>query len=207
MAGKPILKNKFETGTRIGDRLVELAADQLAPQPDITENEVYLLYAAFCGDVERTAHAANTTPAEVIKLRDAGGWDTKLRGILELKKSGRPGDVERAINRAINFIQAHRLRMLLENILRELHKKSSEEIFSMMSTAFDRDGNPVEKLSTRAFADLAAAIEKCHAMTYLATNDSAAERKGRNDDFVEGAAMGDIHAKIAAHMSKPTPPA
>jgi hypothetical protein len=191
--------------SKIPDQIVEMAASQLPAQIEITEDEIYLLYAAFCGDVDRTAHAANTTPDVVLKLKEAGNWDQKLKSIIELKRSGRPGDVERAINRAINFVQAHRLRMVLENVVREIASMPMKRLMELLlSGACDGDGNRIQKLQTRAFADLASAIEKCHAMTYLATNDTSTERKGRDGEFAaDGMSMGEIHAKIAASFSKP----
>jgi hypothetical protein len=191
--------------TPITEQIVQLASDAL-PQPlDLGEEEVYMLFAAFCGDVERTAHACNRTPAMVLEMSQRGGWYEKLKNIIELKRSGRPGDVERAINRAINFVQAHRLRMVLEAVVRHISSMPFDDLMELIITpGRDPAGNTVNRLLTRPFADLAAAIEKCHAMTYLATGDTSTERKDNTGMSEDGVSAGEIHARIAAAFSKPS---
>lgn len=180
--------------------------DAQSVQLDI-EN-VFMLYATFCGDVERTAHAASKTPTEILVLAEAHGWNEKLRGILELKRSGKPGDVERAINRALNFVQAHKFRLFLERVLRDIYSLDSAYLMDLLVVAStDKDGNKSHKLSTRAFADLAAALEKCQAMTYSALGDTAAERKGREDSNEAEASGVSLHSKLAAMMAESSPAA
>jgi len=169
---------------------------------------IFLLYATFCGDVERTAHACNRTPSEIISLASVHGWNEKLRGIIELKRSGKPGDVERAINRALNFVQAHKFRLFLERVLRDIYALDSAYLMELLVVgSVDKDGNKSHKLSTRAFADLAAALEKCQAMTYLALGDSAGERKGREEAADSEASGVSLHSKLAALMANNSPSA
>jgi hypothetical protein len=166
------------------------------------KDDAFMLYATFCGDVERTAHALNLSEDEVRRKADAGGWDKKLRGILELKRSSKPGDVERAINRAINFVQAHKLRMFLERLLQRICDTPDEELnYYLMQTTLAKGGSET-RMSTRPMADLAAAFEKCHSMTYLALNDSMSERRHREDVGDATTSGGELHAKIAAAMAR-----
>ena len=62
----------------------------------IDRENAFLLFATFCGDVERTAGALNISGASVLKMAEDEGWLRKLHGIIELRKSNKPGDVERA---------------------------------------------------------------------------------------------------------------
>jgi hypothetical protein len=171
---------------------------------DLDRDNAFMLYATFCGDVDRTAHALSVEPEAVRVMVDQGKWDQKLRGILELKKSGKAGDVERAMNRAVNYVQAHRLRVFLERVLQHIFSCPLEQIEEwMFSFQYSKgDTEPVKKFSTRPLADLAAALEKCHSLTYLALGDSATERRGRNDAQDADVSGGEIHARIAAAMSK-----
>lgn len=171
----------------------------------IDRENAFLLYAAFTGDVERTAHALNIRACDVLLMADEERWNEKLKPILELKKSSRPGDIERAINRALNFVQAHRMRMIIERVVQRLTGMTGEEMeqYLFSETTLGKDGKEriYKRLTTRALADLASAIEKCHAMSYMALSDSTQERTKRKDEGGEVAA-GDMHVKIAEAMQK-----
>lgn len=179
------------------------AADPFQADDVVIDREnAFLLYAAFTGDVERTAHALNVSAVQVMRMAEVCGWNDKLRGILELKRSGKPGDVERAINRALNFVQAHKLRMLLERILQRItgmtHTEIDEYLFSGKIT---QAGSIEKKLSTRALADLASALEKCHAMSYLALTDTAQDRAKRNEAASgDGGSATEMHLRMAEAM-------
>jgi len=191
-------------------KLVDQAlADAMADRSGCVKYEVdtdqaFLLYATFCCDVERTAHAVNVKPADIIQMAEQGGWNEKLRGIIELKKSGRAGDVERAVNRAINYVQAHRLREFLQRVLQHIFGQPLENIEEWMFAYQYTKGQdePTKKFSTRPLADLAVALEKTHLLTYMALGDSASERRGRDTAPDADLSSGDLHAKIAAAMSK-----
>jgi hypothetical protein len=166
--------------------------------------QAFLLFANFGGDPVRTAAALNVSATAVLRMADEEGWLRKLEPIIALTRSNRPGDVERGINRAINVVQAHRLRLILDRTITKLTGYSSEEFEALITEdKFSKDGEKLgSKLSTRALADLASALEKCHAMSYMALNDSAPERAKRKHVEDEGDSIQDVHAKLAEAMSK-----
>jgi len=175
------------------------------PSVEIFDKEnAFLLYSVFCGDAMRTAHALNVEPALVTKLAEENNWDRLLKPIIDLKQSSRAGDVERAINRAFNFVQAHRARVFLERVLKSLTGMTPNDLEAFLfPKRTQRDGNVTQTFSTRALADLASALEKCHAMTYLALNDTASDRKERGEDGEGGGeSASEIHIKLAEAMSK-----
>ena len=180
------------------------SADEVAPIPPDVEN-AFLLYAVFCGDVARTAHALNVSPAVVQELARENKWDSKLKPIIELKQSTRAGDVERAVNRALNFVQAHRMRLFLERVIRKLSSMNSSELDSFLFPSVIRGRKGEEKtyitLTTRSLADLASALEKAHTMTYLALNDTATERKERKEDGNDDATNAELHIKLGQAMA------
>lgn len=169
----------------------------------LDREQAFLLYATFCGDIEKTAHALNVRPVDVLKMAEEENWNGQLKTILEMKKSARPGDIERAVNRALNFVQSHRMRLFVERILHKLvsmdNKEVEEYIFSDHSS---KDGVAFKRLSTRSIADLASAMEKAQAMSYLALNDTAQDRAKRKESADDGDSGGELHAKIASAMSK-----
>lgn len=186
----------------------ELHREAVTEEPiNLDTNYVFQLYATFCGDVERTAAACGLQPVDVLRLADEEGWAEKLASIIKLKKSGRPGDVERAISRAMNFVQAHRMRLFLDRIVTKLTSLSEEEILKYMmttTTKTSKDGTVSESmaLNTRPFADLTASLEKVHHMLYMALADSPNERDKRRDAGADEASAADIHTAIADAMSK-----
>lgn len=171
---------------------------------DFDRAQVFLLYATFAGDVVRTAHAAGCRPVDVLRVAEDEGWMAKLAPILELSKSQRPGDVERAINRALNFAQCHRMRLFLEKVLSRVCGMNAEELQEYIFTSkTDKNGLETSKvLSTRALADLATALEKTQAMTYQALGDTAQDRGRRKEQSAgEDNNAGELHVRIAAAMS------
>jgi hypothetical protein len=173
--------------------------NELPGESEIDREQCFLLFANFCGDITRTAHAANVPEAAILKMCDEESWHTKLGPILALKKSTRPGDVERALNRAQNFVQAHRMRLFVARVIHRVSGMNEGEFNEyLFQGTKDKQGNETRKLTTRAIADLAVAMEKAQAMTYLALNDTAQDRAKRKEtgDDVEVSA-GDLHARIA----------
>jgi hypothetical protein len=175
--------------------------------------QAFLLYASFSGDITRTAHALGTSAEVVIKIVEEGDWHTRLKAVLLLRGCGRPGDVERSINRSVNFAQAHRARLFLERLITKIYRLTDDELqeycfMTETKTRKDKVTGEVEettekKISTRPFADLASAIEKIHNLTYVALADSAAERKGRaeREASEDTTPTLDIHAAISAAVA------
>lgn len=167
--------------------------------------QIFQLYCVFCGDVVRVAHVAGIKPVDVLRVASAEGWDEKLGPILELSRSQKPGDWERACSRALNYVQAHKLRMFLERVLSRITSMEAEELESYILTSkLDKNGVETAKvLSTRALADLASAIEKCHVLTYLSLSDTAQDRGKRKEQSsdVDGD-CGSLHLRIAQAMSQ-----
>jgi len=174
----------------------------------IDRAQAFLLYMQFRGDLIKTAKAMNVPPLALAMAADQEQWAARWNAIATLKDSESPASVERGINRALNFVQAHRLRVGIEKAVRMIYDMPEQQLRDMCYTVVtktDREGVTTEerKLNTRPFADLAAALEKIHVMTYLALNDTAKERTERagRADTNEGVTAGEIHAAIAKAMS------
>jgi len=161
--------------------------------------QIFLVFMATVGDTEKTALALELDPAFVQWLAIQEGWLEKVRRVSVMSKSGKPGDFERAQNRCLNFIQAHRVRMLLDRVLGELGKVTPEELCEKLQT-YTKSGQPV--ISARFFSDLTAALAKTHELSYHALGDSIGERMERAKDGHEHSAN-DIHAALIAALNNP----
>jgi hypothetical protein len=175
--------------------------------------QAFLLYASFSGDVTRTAHALGTSAEVILKIAEESEWQSRLAAVLKLRSCGRPGDVERAINRATNFAQAHRARLFLERLITKIYRLTDSELeaYCFVTETHKRkdkatgeiDESVEHHISTRPFADLASAMEKIHNLTYAALMDTTAERKARaeREASEDQTPTKDIHAAISAAVA------
>jgi hypothetical protein len=161
--------------------------------------QVFLVFMALIGDVEKTAIALDLEPAYVAELAEKEQWNEKIARVSVMSKSGNEGDWERAQNRALNFVQCHRLRRIIDDQLLYLQELDRERV--MLA-----GGLSTPKVSARVFADLAAAMQKIHEMTYSALGDTVKERtvKAENDKTPDPISKGGLHAAIIATMNKST---
>lgn len=142
-------------------------------------SQILLVYVAMVGDVNRTAAALDMDAAVVRQLATQEGWDVKIQRVTMMAKSGKAGDFERAQNRALCFVQGHRIRNLIDRVILHFQDMSEDEVCAEI-TATGKNG--VRHVSARFFTDLAAAAEKAHHMTYAALNDTATDRSNREDE-------------------------
>lgn len=178
-------------------------APTLDPVDPVDTEQLFQLFAIYCGDVKRTALASGVAEVRIEALATSQGWVEKLKLLIDLRTSARPGDSERGINRAINFVQAHRLRNVLQSVIQKLSLLSSRELEDLLlAVEVDRNGNTTRKIVTRAFADLASALEKCHAMSYAALNDTVGERKERSDTPSQERSAAELHLQITKAMEQ-----
>lgn len=174
----------------------------------IDVSQCWLVYMSLVGDVERTAAAMDLSPAVIEKLAKDEGWDEKIRRVSLLSKSGKPGDWERAQNRALCFVQAQRLRATIDTVIGKIFNMDANELVDFMSTAKLAVGTPKEprlrvSISSRFLADLASAMEKVHHLSYTALGDTVTERASRAtgpDGEVSG---NDLHAAVVAALNNP----
>jgi hypothetical protein len=161
---------------------------------------IFLVYTAFVGDVEKTAAALHLAPEFVRKLAQDEGWNAQLKQVCLMSKSGKPGDFERAQNRALCFVQAHQTRNLIDRVLATFGEMTEAEILEAVSSVA-KDGS--RHVSGRFFADLTAAMQKTHEMAYAALGDGAGERLKREDGQGEEMNATALHAAVLAALNNP----
>lgn len=203
----------FPKSMRSGQKRAETAIAKLEqdiPVAHSAREGAFLMYVECVGDVKRAAELLHMDPVVLQRMVDREYWAERVKPILELRKSTSPRDVERSINRALNFVQAHRMRHVLERLVTMLSNMTDDELFSYTCSEvekFDKDGNSIsieKKLNTRAMTDLAHALEKMHMLSYYALTDTQSERvrKLNDDGAKERATSEEIHSAIASAMTK-----
>ena len=163
--------------------------------------QIFLTFMSLVGDVEKTAAALDLNPAIVAELADKEGWNAKIRRISLISKSDKPGDWERAQNRALNFVQAHRLRGVLSNMIKHFEDMEPEAL----SEAMVSQGREGQKTYTaKIVADLSTAMERVHQMTYSALGDTVKERESRTDEEGNSLPFKDLHAALIGALNHET---
>lgn len=138
---------------------------------ELDVSKVFQTYIAFSGDVDKTAIALNEDREIILQLASAENWPAKVKQWNTLH-TGDPKDVQIQINRAINYVQAHRLRSVVDRVIQHLGGGSDKELVDRL-TVVTKHG---AEFKSRILTDLVKAAESCQLMTQRALGDTAAER-------------------------------
>lgn len=161
--------------------------------------QAFLVFMSLVGDVGKTAHALNKDPEFIQRLADSEGWSDKIQRVSLMSRGQRPGDWERAVNRAMIFVQAHQLRGIVDTILARLRDMDADQLMSFCSSV---DKNGVPHFSAKPLTDLTTAIEACSRISLVALGDTVTERVERNEAKDGGGLkVSDLHAAIIAGLS------
>lgn len=135
--------------------------------------QVFLVYMALVGDVVRTAAALSLDEADVQAMADRDNWADKVKRISVSSKQGTPGDWERAQNRALNYVQCHQFRRILDRALTEIARKPVQDLIIV----HDRNGQP--HATGRVFTEMAVAMRNIQEASYAALGDTSRDRTAR----------------------------
>lgn len=138
---------------------------------ELDVSSIFEHYLTFQGDVNRTAVALNLDPQDIRTLATEEKWGEKIERWNQVQQ-GSSQDFQIQMNRAVNFVQSHRMRSILDKLVSHLSTKSADEIVDLLTTNTTHGSN----FSARALTDLVKGIEACQAMTQRALGDTAAER-------------------------------
>jgi len=161
--------------------------------------QAFLVFMSLVGDVNKTAHALNRDPEFIQRLADSEGWSQKIQHVSLMSRGQRPGDWERAVNRALIFVQSHQMRGIVDSVLSKLRDMDADELMEFCSVT---DKNGVAHFSAKPLTDLTTAIEACSRISLVALGDTVTERVER-DEAAEGGGMkvSDLHAAIVAGLA------
>lgn len=160
---------------------------------------IFSTYMSFVGDVDSTAAALQIDPRIVQTLAEQEGWVEKVKHLSQMSKAGKAGDWEKAANRALNFVQAHRLRGILTSLLTNYESKAPEDLPEVTTNKH----TGVQTVSCKFLADLASAMERVHQLSYAALGDSIAERNARLEETGTEVSGDTLHRAVFAALNSP----
>jgi hypothetical protein len=155
---------------------------------DIDVSRVFLAFMAFSGDVSRTAVAVDLDPATVEALAVEEKWHEKMDQYSALRAEDCNLQVQ--MNRALNYVQAHQLRLIVDSVISEL-AQSKERLMESL-TIVTKAG---VSFSAKPLTDLVKAAEAVQLMTARALGDQG----GRVGDSESGG--GSIGLSVARALN------
>lgn len=127
-----------------------------------------MCYAGFGGDLEKTSMAAQVPLAVVRALEHDFNWVVKLK---KLKTGAGAPEAEKLANRAVSYIQARRLREIVERAL-NLVEDEEALLRAMLKFHLTKEGDVDRvEVNSKALLDLAKAMESAHSACYRALGD------------------------------------
>jgi len=154
--------------------------------------QVFQAYLQFNGDVVKTSVACEIAPEDVTALAVSERWESKLADLRSIQEATPDAQVQ--INRAINYVQAHRARSVLDKVLTELGKKDGAALVDFLTVKTEK----VSEFKSRALTDLVKAMEACQQMTARALGDSGADNREEKGKAGSSVALTVMRAMSAA---------
>jgi len=151
----------------------------------VDQARTWMVYAAFDGDEEKTAIAAKVPVAAVRSLAHDYNWPHKLK---RLKSGAGESAAERTANRAVNYLQAQRMRDILERSM-ELLEDEEGLLRALVQVKLTRDGDVDSvNVNPKAVLELTKSLEVVQNMSYRALGDKVAAQAEGVDGQPAGAA-------------------
>lgn len=139
-----------------------------APYSKTDQARVWMCYAGFSGDLEKTAMAAQVPLTVVRALEHDFNWVAKLK---KLKTGAGAPEAEKLANRAVSYIQARRMRDIVERAL-NLVEDEEALLRAVLKFKLSKEGDVEQiEVSPKALLDLAKALEAAHSACYRALGD------------------------------------
>jgi hypothetical protein len=139
----------------------------------LNPSSLYLLWLSLGGDPVLTAAVAHVRVEIIQSLEYDFQWKALAGGKLGVKDT----KIEQDVNRAQNFVQAQRLRRLVDAAINELEHPDQLRA-SLVEEG--RDPSAAIKITAKPLVELAKAAEAIHNLSYRALGDTVA----RNADAV-----------------------
>jgi hypothetical protein len=156
--------------------------DVLPDPPEPTQTlltKCYLTFILLEGDANKTALACNVSPAFVERHAKREDWQSRLDATINMcsPSSRGPAEIERLLNRAALYVQAQRIRRIIDSVISEVETaavadKSVLDLFRVTTESGQR-------IDLKPLADLSNAAVKLSQMANAAMCDTAAERAAR----------------------------
>lgn len=128
-------------------------------------------YLSALGDVDKAADYLGCTREIIQEEVTKGGWDKRLRDLMEVREKRGAAEYARQVNRLMNLTQSVRIRALVDVVLKRVTTdEASLQYFLSIPTKFGRT------FSAKAMVELAKAAQIAQQCTYAALADQTSER-------------------------------
>lgn len=159
----------------------------------IDRSAMFLTYLAFLGDPHRTAAALMIDPGRVVEAARFEGWDKKVAHLRSVQSEMGPDEFLRELNRVVNFVQAVRLRAIMDRVLQRLVSDTGLDAFL---TTYGRDHS---NTSPKALLDVVKCCEAVHRLTYTALGDVPSKSTLDQGDSAKGSVALSILGALSAN--------
>jgi hypothetical protein len=140
----------------------------------------YLAYIVLGGDLHQTALACNVDPKFIEAYACKEDWKSRLEATADLCGPGArtPAEVERLLNRTALYVQAQRIRRIIDAVLTEVEEAASGDDKTLLEL-FTVTTKESVKIDLKPLTDLTTAALKLSQMASGAMCDTASERVKR----------------------------
>lgn len=156
----------------------DLVCPNSGPPGPVDKSTIFLTYCAFMGDAGKVGAALDLDCVYIGKLAESEKWPEKVQKLRELRQQQGAEALAKELNRTVNFVQAVRLRTLLDRAI--LHVTNNEDNFASLLRNIGPKGN--KNASCKAVLELVKSVAEVHKMTYQALGDSLSERIAQDSD-------------------------
>lgn len=177
-----------------------------APVPAVVDDPAetgFHLYAGSGGDIHTVARFMRVPVDMVRGWKASGKWDARVRKLAAAGVGSELIDsdfetAQKALNRGVNYVQAHNLRTLCDRMLLEFTGKDNlEDAFRVTTESGSR-------LDLKPLSDLANAMRIAHTLTSNALGDEwAAGRRPTGRPKGGSRAAMDVRAAMEAARDRP----
>jgi len=154
---------------------------------DSLATKLYLTFIVLEGDVNKTSVACDVPEDVVEEYAKREDWRARLETTKRLAGDSRgPAEIERLLNRAGTYVQAMRIRRVIDVVLNELEKRMVDSRDTTVLEAFtytDKEGN--RRIDLKPLAELASSAQKLSTVAFSAMADTAGERLKRLEGSME----------------------
>jgi hypothetical protein len=168
----------------------------ITPKNELDVSKIFLAYLSTGADALKTAHVAECNLDDVLYLAKTEMWDAKMerQGLAPGKNSEDFATRAREITRMANYVQALRIRGIIDQTIWHLYEGGPEAIEKFCSEE-KRDGT--RAFTTKPLVELTKAAETCHSMLYRSLGDVVAKDNAGESAFKNLTAL---HMTVVNHL-------
>ena len=147
-----------------------------SPVQRINHVQAFYTFINIGGDLPKVALALNVDLASLQSIALTENWEQEYKKLKEAAGDD-VGDHHLKVNRVINYVQAHRLRLITDSVISHLATLKPEDLIILLTTS----GPNGSSFSVRPITDLAKSAEVAQLLTYRALGDSVAQKTEDGD--------------------------